>query len=173
MKSVITRKTDNNCLLLNERLVEKILSLSDQQILKQTHFFEGRYENIYVDIDTVSELKTLINQAKQCASEILDKDIATLKIGFWINIMQQGHTTSLHSHEDADELLSGVYYVKVPENSGQFIYHLDGEKHSLYPEEGSFLFFSPSLLHEVTEHQSEQTRISVAFNIGLLESDEE
>ena len=173
MKSVITRKTDNNCLLLNERLVDKILSLSDQQILKQTHFFEGRYENIYVDIDTVSELKTLINQAKQYASEILDKDIATLKIGFWINIMQQGHTTSLHCHEDADELLSGVYYVKVPENSGQFIYHLDREKHSLDPEEGSFLFFSPSLLHEVTEHQSEQPRISVAFNIGLLESDEE
>lgn len=172
MKSVITKIEDKDCQLLNNRLTTRILELSDEQILRKTHYFSGRYENIYVDMETISELKILIQQAKKYAAEILKKDINTLKIGFWINIMQQGHTTSLHCHEDSDELLSGVYYVTVPENSGQFIYHLDGEKHSLDPEEGSFLFFSPSLLHEVTEHRSTRPRISVAFNIGLLGEDE-
>lgn len=173
MKSVITKVSDDKCLSLKNQLAEKILKLTDEQIIRKTHFFAGRYENIYVDIEALSELKVLIEKAKQLAAKILQKDIDTLKIGFWINIMQQGHTTSLHCHEDADELLSGVYYVSVPEKSGQFIYHLDGEKQSLNPEEGTFLFFSPALLHEVTEHLSEQPRISVAFNIGLSESEYE
>ena len=166
MKSVIRKITDEKCQSINSQLAENILNLTDEQVARKTHFFAGRYENIYVDVITFSELKTLVERAKQLAAEVLEKDIDTLKIGFWI-------TTSLHCHEDADELLSGVYYVMVPQNSGQFIYHLDGEKHSLDPEEGSFLFFSPSLLHEVTEHLSEQPRISVAFNVGLLESDDE
>ena len=97
--------------------MEKILELTDEQILNKTHYFEGRYENIYVDINTISELKTLIETAKQLAADILNKDSNDLKIGFWINFMEKGHTTSLHCHEDADELLSGVYYVKVPELS--------------------------------------------------------
>ncbi|MEJ2141612.1 MAG: putative 2OG-Fe(II) oxygenase [Gammaproteobacteria bacterium] len=151
MKSTITKIKDNSCQLLNNRLFTRILELTDEQIARKTHYFDGRYENIYVDIETIDELKTLVKQAKKHAAEILEKDIDALKIGFWINIMHKGHTTSLHSHEDADELLSGVYYVSVPENSGQFIYYLDSEKHSLEPEEGSFLFFSPALLHEVTK----------------------
>lgn len=173
MKSLITKTADEKSLLLNSQLVEKILHLTDEQVTRKTHYFAGRYENIYVDANAISELKTLIERAKQLAAEIIEKDIDTLKIGFWINTMYQGHTTSLHCHEDGDELLSGVYYVKVPENSGQFIYQLDGEKHSLDPEEGTFLFFSPSLLHEVTEHHSEQPRISIAFNVGSLESEDE
>ena len=173
MKSVIRKITDKKCQSINSQLAENILNLTDEQIVRKTHFFAGRYENIYVDVNTFSELKTLVERAKQLAAEVLERDIDTLKIGFWINIMQQGHTTSLHCHEDADELLSGVYYVMAPENSGQFIYHLDGEKHSLAPEEGSFLFFSPSLLHEVTEHLSEQPRISIAFNVGSLENNDE
>lgn len=173
MQTVITKKTEKNCLLLNNRLQEKILELTDEQITKKTHYFKGRYENIYVDIDTISELKILIQTARQMAADILQKDSGDLKIGFWINFMEKGHTTSLHCHEDADELLSGVYYVKVPEGSGQFIYHLDGDKQALTPEQGSFLFFSPSLLHEVTEHQSDQARISVAFNVGLVEPEED
>ena len=173
MKPVIRIITDEKCQSLNAQLAEKILNLTEEQIARKTHFFAGRYENIYVDVNTFSELKTLVERAKQLAAELLEKDIDTLKIGFWINIMQQGHTTSLHCHEDADELLSGVYYVMAPENSGQFIYHLDGEKQSLAPEEGSFLFFSPSLMHEVTEHLSGQPRISIAFNVGSLENDDE
>lgn len=173
MTAVISKKIDKNSAQISDRLAEKILALADEQIINKTHFFEGRYENIYVDIETISELKQVIQQAKKFAAEILDRNINDLKIGFWINIMQRGHTTSLHCHEDADELLSGVFYVKVPGQSGQFIYHLDGEKHSLVPEQGSYLFFSPALLHEVTEHQSDEPRISVAFNIGPMDPEED
>lgn len=173
MTSMLTRKFNTNCLLLNNRLTEEILELNDQQIIKKTHFFSGRYENIYVAKNSVTGLKQIIHQAHQYAAEILDRNINELKIGFWINIMQKGHTTTLHRHDDDDELLSGVYYVRVPENSGQFVYHVDGQKHALMPEQGAFLFFTPSLLHEVTEHQSDQARISIAFNIGPSEAEVE
>ncbi|MGD8811640.1 MAG: putative 2OG-Fe(II) oxygenase [Thioalkalispiraceae bacterium] len=171
--NTISRKFNEKSAPLNQSLAQKILALSDAQIIRKTHYFAGRYENIYVDKDAIPELAEIIDQAHQYAAELLGRDVADLKIGFWINLMQKGHTTSLHCHEDADEQLSGVYYVKVPRGAGKFVYQLDGEPHSLEPEEGAFLFFSPSLLHEVTVHDSEQPRISIAFNIGLLQPEEE
>ena len=169
----INKKYSEKCALLNNRLAQEILELNDEQIVRKTHYFAGRYENIYVDKNTIPELKTLVECAHQYAAEIVGRPREELKIGFWINIMQQGHTTTLHRHDDSDELLSCVYYVKVPEGSGEFVYQLNNEKHSVEPQEGVFLFFSPALLHEVTEHQSSEPRISIAFNVGPLEAEED
>lgn len=173
MSGLISSKHDELCESLNSSLAVKLLNLSEEQILKKTHFFEGRYENIYVDVKQLPELQHIIDQAKVYAAELLNKQADTLKIGCWINIMHQGHTTSLHRHDDDDELLSGVYYLKVPEGSGHFILHDAGQLQDVEPEEGHFLFFSPTLNHEVTEHQSDEPRISIAFNIGPINSEED
>lgn len=173
MESLITDKYDAECASLNASLATKLLNLKEEQIIKQTHFFEGRYENIYVDQQQFPELQQIIRQARRYAAEILNKPAETLKIGCWINIMQQGHTTTLHRHDDDDELLSGVYYLQVPENSGHFVFHHAGEQQHIEPVAGHFLFFSPALDHEVTEHQSGEPRISIAFNIGPVDSEDD
>jgi uncharacterized protein (TIGR02466 family) len=81
-------------------------------------------------------------------------------------------------------MLSGVYYVKVPENSGN-IYFYDPRAGSqmllppytqmtkwtlgkiLYkPIEGMFILFPSWLWHGVEPNSSEENRISLSFNIG-------
>lgn len=173
MNPLIISKYDESCASLNSSLAPKLLNLSEEQILKQTHFFEGRYENIYVDVNQFPELQHILNQAKQYAGEILEQDPDTLKIGCWINIMYKGHTTSLHRHDEYDELLSGVYYLQVPEDPGSFIALMSNKREEIPPKEGMFLFFYPTLEHEVSEHQSSQPRISIAFNIGPISSEED
>lgn len=44
-----------------------------------------------------------------------------LGCGFWLNAQGPGQSTSEHTHEELDELLSGVYYLSAPERSGDLI----------------------------------------------------
>ena len=53
-----------------------------------------------------------------------------LRHGFWFNEMHPGHRTTLHSHEELDELLSAVYYVSCPDDSGRLILHDDHALHA-------------------------------------------
>ena len=80
--------------------------------------------------------------------------------------MAPGDVTTAHTHDDDDELLSGVYYVRVPENSGKLVIHEAGRREEIEPEQGMFIFFSPQTLHEVTRNDSDEIRVSVAFNFG-------
>ena len=95
MNPLIISKYDESCASLNSSLATKLLNLSEEQILKQTHFFEGRYENIYVDVKQFPELQHILNRAKEHAAEILEHDPDTLKIGCWINIMYHFHNDNI------------------------------------------------------------------------------
>jgi len=86
--------------------------------------------------------------------------------------MQAGHSTSTHTHEEDDELLSGVYYISVPKESGDLILgdvSKDEKRIRITPEEGEFIFFSPKLLHAVEENQSSELRLSIGVNFGPAE----
>ena len=85
--------------------------------------------------------------------------------------MQPGDRTTLHTHNDGDERLSGVYYIRVPEGSGDIIFHVDGQTTSFSPAEGDLFLFSPALPHEVGENRSSSMRLSIAFNIGIRSTD--
>jgi hypothetical protein len=83
--------------------------------------------------------------------------------------MEAGHRTSLHHHDENDELLSGVYYIRVPENSGDLILHDAGKKIRIQPQEGKLVMFAPGVLHEVTANAGSELRLSVAVNVGPVD----
>jgi len=95
--------------------------------------------------------------------------LGMIAIGFWFNAMGPGHRTAPHHHDENDELLSAVYYIRVPENSGDLILHTAGKSISIHPQEGKLVLFAPALLHEVTTNLSAELRLSVAVNIGPVE----
>ncbi|WP_457676603.1 putative 2OG-Fe(II) oxygenase [Thiolapillus sp.] len=133
---------------------------------RQTHFFHGRYENLYIDIRRMPSVRALLDIATGHAARILGMDPGQLRCGFWFNLMEPGQVTSLHSHDEDDELLSCVYYVDVPASSGELVLLLeDGEKR-LKPENGMFVFFPPWLEHEVSRHEGGRSRLSLAINFG-------
>ncbi len=101
----------------------------------------------------------------------------------WANV--NGKFSSNFMHHHANSILSGAYYLKVPENSGA-IYFADPRPAALMlvppveefnpltyskviykPRIGSMLLFPSWLMHGVETNMSEESRISIAFNIGM------
>ena len=104
--------------------------------------------------------------------------------GMWGIINPPGSSNKLHNHPY--NFLSGVFYLQVPENSGQIIFHDPKpqaevlsppkvENHSIHvahrvnfqPKTGTLLFFPSYLNHEVEENNSQDDRIIVSFNINF------
>jgi len=151
---------------LNASLYKRFLALSGTDRTRQTHFYAGRFENIYMDAADIPEIVVVLNVLRQRAGQLLGLPVDTLKVGFWFNAMEAGHRTSLHHHDENDELLSAAYYVRVPENSGNLVLHDAGRQVSIQPHEGKLVMFAPGVLHEVTVHRGTGLRLSVGMNVG-------
>ena len=151
---------------LNAGLYARFMELSATDRIRQSHHFEGRFENIYIEEADIPDIATVLNVLKQQAGQLLGIPADTLKAGFWFNAMDAGHRTALHHHDENDELLSAVYYIRVPENSGDLVLHDAGKQVSIQPQEGKLVMFSPKVLHEVTANLGSGLRLSVGMNVG-------
>lgn len=156
---------------VNQRILAAFADLSEDDFSRRTHYFGDRYENLYLERDRIPELGTILRQADACAQEILNWGNAPLRYGFWFNAQSPGQSTSEHTHEELDELLSGVYYLTVPENSGDIVLRDGRLTTRLTPTPGMFLFFPPGLSHRVETNRSEALRLSLAFNFGPTRDD--
>ena len=109
-------------------------------------------------------------------------------VSAWVNINKSGDSNQNHNHPATN--LAGVLWVKIPKNSGniKFLspynftaygemlsYTDDFKEQTNYyydyiyePREGSMLIFPAHLIHKVEENMSEKDRISISFNIDLL-----
>lgn len=168
--NLYTEIFSQECRDVNEQIYRSFISLNDDEIKEKTHLFNGRYENIYLDDNKIPQLTLILDNALINAANILNIKKERLAYGFWLNMMGTGDVTTAHTHDDDDELLSCVYYVKVPEHSGELIITENNSKTVIMPKEGSFIFFLPSTLHEVSENKSAQSRLSIAFNFGLIKT---
>ena len=151
---------------INAALLAGYLKHTDNESIKRSHFQQGRYENIYIGKDLIPEIETILNTAIGHTANILDLDKNVLKAGLWFNAMGPGHLTLTHKHDDYDELLSAVYYITVPEDSGELILHHKPFTSHVSPQAGMFVFFPPELNHEVSKNNSNEIRLSLGINIG-------
>ncbi|HBS26530.1 MAG TPA: hypothetical protein DD827_05280, partial [Gammaproteobacteria bacterium] len=71
-----------------------------------------------------------------------------------------------HRHDDDDELLSAVYYINVPNDSGRLILGAGASSSIVQPMAGMLVFFSPAMVHEVEKNQSVETCLSIGINFG-------
>lgn len=151
---------------LNAALYARFVALSGTDRVRRTHLHEGRFENTYVDPADIPDIAPVLALAKEQAGCHLGRTAAGLKAGFWFNVMGPGQRTLAHHHDENDELLSGVYYVRVPDNSGDLLLHDAQGTVTVRPREGKLVLFSPATVHEVTTNLSRELRLSVAINIG-------
>ena len=102
----------------------------------------------------------------------------------WAVINKKGNFNIEHIHANCH--LSAAYYVKVPENSGNFnIYNPNNISRNRFPlkskitelnmltasfkvNEGDLLIFPAYLPHAVGKNESDQDRIVVSFNLNIL-----
>jgi len=159
-----------DCAALNAALCAAFLSCPEHAVLRRSHYFNGRYENIYIAADALPGLSAVLTQARNFAGDILGIASSRLRLGFWFNAMHPGAVTLAHAHDDDDELLSAAYYLQVPARSGDLLIHEGAQCARISPQPGLFVFFAPQRLHEVTRNDSDQLRLSLGINFGLADA---
>jgi hypothetical protein len=151
----------------NAAILEQSRALTDSAEIRRSHYFEGRYENIYLPEPSLPALQPVLAAARQAACRFLRRQQPDLAVGFWFNEMGPGHRTLAHSHDEDDELVSGVYYVRVPDDSGELILRQGAAVTRITPQEGMMVLFPPHVVHEVSANQSGATRLSIGMNFGV------
>lgn len=157
---------------VNRKIMDEFNRYRDTDDIRRSHFFAGRYENIYLSLTQVPAMQTVMDQAHRFAQKILKTD-QELKRGFWFNLMLPEQITQQHTHDDYDERLSAVYYIDAPLNSGELLLSFQNEVVRIKPEAGKFVFFPPDIPHEVTKNKSHAERLSVGMNFGMALTDAE
>jgi uncharacterized protein (TIGR02466 family) len=93
---------------------------------------------------------------------------------FWFNIASPGESTGWHDHKDRS-LLSGVYYLKVPDNAGNINFReKNGDQFrewQIRSQTGKMILFHSNMEHSVSKNKSSENRISIAFNLYALPID--
>jgi hypothetical protein len=154
------------CLASHAMILQRLFALKDSAQARKTHFFAGRYENIYLERDSIPALAPILDLALAEAAKLLQCQTEQLQLGFWFNLMQQNDVTLPHTHDDNDELLSGTYYLQIPPGSGELLLQLPSGLRRIDPVEGDFVFFHPRIEHEVSRHVAAVPRISLGMNFG-------
>ena len=157
----------HECKPLHAEIIEQLYTQLEDPQTHKSHFFNGRYENIYIDRTVIPTIEPILNTIIEESAKLLNCDQSNLKIGFWFNLMQKDDVTLVHSHDDDDEIISGTYYLQAPEQSGVLSIKLTEQNiTNIEPIEAGLTFFHPALEHEVSLHHSPIPRISIGFNIG-------
>lgn len=149
-------------------------------------------------LDKMPTLKNKIeNEFEKYVRDVLhiNKNVNFKIINSWINIHKKGDWSQSHLHKNS--CFSGVYYLNVPENSGNISFdktivlnnlststisydydeanYINADKVKFKVEEGLILFFPSTIYHNVDKSNSIEERYSLAFNFfadGLVGKDE-
>lgn len=98
----------------------------------------------------------------------------------WLNVYNEGHGQEVHQHANA--VVSGIYYVKAPEGSGDLLIHspytdvmlepptrkpngMNIKVVPITPQEGKMILFRSYVKHSVKPTRGDTERISIAFNL--------
>ena len=105
----------------------------------------------------------------QLVKNSINLNISFKNTGIWGNISSNAHYNNIHNHSNEELIWSGVYYLQTPLNSGNIVFYSDlDEPISEYcPKVGDLLLFHSSIPHSVNPNNSNQDRISIAFNFLL------
>tara|TARA_B100000925_G_C21825591_1_gene394866 strand:+ start:43 stop:633 length:591 start_codon:yes stop_codon:yes gene_type:complete len=113
-----------------------------------------------------------------------EKQKQVAKISNMWAIINSGGSANLR-HQHGNSTISGAYYVRAPENSGDIVFYdprpaavyfhpntvspnnLNAQINGISPKEGALILFPSYLDHSVNENLSKNERIVISFNIRI------
>jgi uncharacterized protein (TIGR02466 family) len=123
----------------------------------------------------------MMAQATKSVAPMTDFNNSELLADGWLNVNPRGGYNAPHDH--IGSFWSGVYYVRVPEgvdgqggaieflaphkalpNSGFIESPITAQKITVRPKAGQALIFPATLVHWVQPNESDEERITIAFN---------
>ena len=151
---------------------------------------EGGYQSNFFDMSTVKPLATLHKQITENVTSLHDymgfnqslKKVVDLA---WVNINPPRTYNATHTHSGG--IFTAIYYVKVPENSGNlqldnpispFNFVISSDQIDIpnqfnnsttivQPKEQHLYVFPCWIAHSVHMNLSDETRISIAFDVAI------
>jgi uncharacterized protein (TIGR02466 family) len=136
----------------------------------------------------ISKLIEIVNLKFEYIINFLEyRNIGRLVIdNTWININNKENYNDWHNHPKS--VIVAVYYAKIPKNSGSIIfktplndyeefinerwiekYNMFNSSRYIYnPKVGDLVIFPPWLLHMVENNNTDEERISIAFNGNFI-----
>ncbi len=149
-------------------------------------------ENLYqLDNEHTQWLaKRIVQIAAQGIKEVAKTDVKVQMVAMWANINEAGDWNAPHHHLPAD--WSGVFWARTEIEKRR-----EGDKKvrdgdlllfdplpmarrfrrastiSFQPKDGTLLLFPAYLMHMVAPHMSDESRISVSFNLRVAYADED
>lgn len=183
---IMVKKVDLNTHLLKEYCYAK-KSESDGRTFSNY----GGWQSEDISKDMNAELSKLFVEINIASSEM--REMYQVKQGLpfgiqhaWININKKHDFNFEHEHPGG--MFSGVYYVKTPDNCGNLEFIHPNRLIDIYfppeameeinlhnatswgvvPESNNIVMFPSHIRHRVMPSQSDEDRISIAFNMGFL-----
>jgi len=145
---------------------------SDRNLHEHT-FIKHLFEFICISASqTLLDMKVDLSKYKVCITDM------------WANVNTPGSYNKSHQHNNS--FISGVYYLKVPNNSGNIFFEdtrnlwcllqasytendtFNSMEVEYKPIEGMLILFPSYLSHRVDINNSDEDRISVSFNVNLV-----
>jgi len=137
-------------------IVEEILKLPR----KSTDPNNSNSEDSQIPIELIKPIEIKLQE--------IYEDIKIIKP--WAHFTEPGGVTLPHTHEELDSkthrTLSWVYWLKIPENSGDFVFYREYPKliRKIQPKEDYLMFFAGENTHYTLKNLSNETRISISGN---------
>jgi uncharacterized protein (TIGR02466 family) len=183
------------CQELNEEIYRDVVSFDWEGYKKahNLHFgddLSSRAEDTFIPIDRALSLLPVLKFVADCAAEAgadygWDLENRSLEVTeFWANVNRPYDYNMRHNHVPGH--LSGVYYVKVPDGSGDIRFYDDrrlrtvtepapvrdsglaSRSYTFHPTAGMMLMFPSWLDHIVGQNKTNEIRLSISFNIDLV-----
>lgn len=185
----------DDCESFNETLAQNILGF-DWDAYRQEHgiargdSLDSRSEDTFIPLDHAVGIMVVLQEALRVAEDVAAQygwclETHDLKVDeYWANVNHVNDYNMRHDH--APSHLSGVYYVCVPEHSGDIRFFderkikgatepnanitttLSRDCYTFHPRPGTLLIFPSWLEHLVGQNKSDSSRISISFNINLV-----
>jgi uncharacterized protein (TIGR02466 family) len=171
----------------NDELDKNLIKILDEEEKNNKGVIrsnQGGFQTDFINDRFIQE--SFLKKSIQLLSIYFESKKKNIKVeikGLWINKNLKNDYNSIHVHPNSS--FSGVYYLKIVDKGGELVFSNNDvssifNENSLFfknpefedifivtPQKNNFILFPSHLQHYVKPNQTEESRISVSFNIVL------
>ena len=178
----------DNYYSINEQMYKfiKITQSKDQQGISKSNIKGWHSKDFNMQENEPKDfIKFILPAIEQVITDMnWEKQKQSININNMWAIINTGGSANLR-HQHGNSTISGAYYVRAPENSGDIVFYdprpapvytypkavnpnlLNAQVNGISPKEGALVLFPSYLDHSVNENLSNEERIVISFNITI------